>query len=483
MRKIFLVIVNTLFASSSLATDTGATLDAFLKARESRDAEIAQSIWQWAEVGYQEHKSSGLLQEELRAAGFEVTAGIAGMPTAFVASYGKGGPVIALLAEFDALPGITQSALPRRDRLPGKLSGHACGHHLLGAGSVSAAIALRHWLKDNNQAGTIRLYGTPAEEGGDGKVYLTRDGAMAGVDVVLHWHPSSINAALPGNSLSNKKAKFRFSGISAHASAAPHRGRSALDGVEAMNYMVNLMREHVPSDARIHYVITSGGSAPNVVPDFAESYYYVRHKDPKIVAEIFDRLVEASEGAARGTGTRVEHEVIGGVHSLLPNDVLAQAMHTSLSEVGGFEYDESQQVFAEELYTSLGNPRLALGSQSEVQDMRYEEGGVGSTDVSDMSWNIPTTGLRTATWIPGTPAHSWQAIAAGGMSIGYKGMYQASRTLARMAVRLYQDPELLARARAEFEERRGPDYRYVPIVGDRAPPLDYRRGVPGGGDD
>lgn len=453
----------------------------FLAGRAQHDLEVARSIWNWAEVGYQEVKSSALLQKELTDAGFKVETHVAGMPTAFVASYGKGEPVIGILAEFDALPGITQDVSPVRKPISGKLSGHACGHDLFGTASVSAAISLRHWLEKSGKPGTIRLYGTPAEEGGAGKVYMVREGLFKDVSAVLHWHPSDVNSAGLDISLANKNAKFRFRGLSAHASGAPDRGRSALDGVESMNYMVNMMREHVPSDARLHYVITSGGSAPNVVPDFAESYYYVRHADTRIVEEIFNRVVKAAEGAALGTGTTMDYEVIGGVHSILPNETLARVMYAKLSEVGGVNYSPEERAFAEELYKSLSAPNMPLGSERSVQAFDFERPGIGSTDVADVSWNVPTVGLRAATWVPGTSAHSWQAVAAGGMSIGYKGMNNASQVLALMGAELFTNPDLITKARAEFEERRGPDFQYKPVLGDRAPPLDYRRGVPGGG--
>ena len=454
----------------------------FLAGRADHDEEIARSIWNWAEVGYQEVKSSALLQKELVAAGFKVEAGVAGMPTAFVASWGKGEPVIGILAEYDALPGITQDVSPLRKPISGKLSGHACGHHLFGTASISAAIALKDWLQKSGTPGTIRLYGTPAEEGGAGKVYMVRAGLFNDVSTVLHWHPSDVNSAGLDKALANKNAKFRFHGISAHASGAPERGRSALDGIESMDYMVNMMREHVPSDARIHYVITSGGSAPNVVPDFAESYLYVRHPDPHIVEQIFDRIVKAGEGAALGTGTTMDYEVIGGVLSMFPNETLARVMHAKLQQVGGVHYSPEERAFAEQLYSSFSAPNMPFGSETDVQSFDFARPGIGSTDVADISWTVPTVGLRVATWVPGTSAHSWQAVAAGGMGIGYKGMENASQVLALMGQELFAHPELITKARAEFEERRGPDFHYKPMLGDRAPPLDYRRGVPGGGE-
>jgi aminobenzoyl-glutamate utilization protein B len=480
MNKAALCIGLAFLAPPSLAADSGDGLREFLAGRSARDAEIAKSIWDWAEVGYQETKSSGLLQQELKAAGFQVEAGVAAIPTAFVASAGSGKPVIGILAEFDALPGINQDAVPDRQPIAGKNSGHACGHHLFGTASVSAGIAIADWLKKSGTPGTIRVYGTPAEEGGSGKVYMVRAGLFNDVDAVLHWHASDVNFAGIDKALSNKSAKFRFRGLSAHASGAPDKGRSALDGVEAMDYMANLMREHIPSDSRMHYVITSGGSAPNVVPDFAEVYYYVRHMDAKTVQEIFDRLVKISEGAALGTGTTVEHEIIGGTHNLLANETLGRVMNEKLNEIGGFAYSPEEQAFAEKIYATLISPSVELASHEQVQAWDFERPGLGSTDVGDVSWTVPTVGLRTATWVPGTPAHSWQATAAGGMSIGFKGMNVASQTLALTGKELFTRPELIANAKAEFDKRRGPDFKYQPLLGDRAPALDYRKGVPGG---
>jgi aminobenzoyl-glutamate utilization protein B len=472
-----------LLAPAALAADAGDGLRDFLAARAAHDAEVAHSIWEWAEVGYQETKSSALLQQELKDAGFGVEAGVAGIPTAFVATSGSGAPVIGILAEFDALPGINQDAVPDRKPIPGKNAGHACGHNLFGTASVSAGIALADWLKKSGTKGTIRVYGTPAEEGGSGKVYMVRAGLFDGVDAVLHWHASDVNFAGVDKALANKSAKFRFRGLSAHASGAPDKGRSALDGVEAMDMMANMMREHIPSDARLHYVITSGGSAPNVVPDFAEVYYYVRHADAKMVESIFDRLVKISEGAALGTGTTVEHEIIGGTHNLLPNETLARVMNEKLNEVGGFGYTPEEQAFAEKIYATLMSPNVELGSHAAVQPFDFERPGLGSTDVGDVSWTVPTVGLRTATWVPGTSAHSWQATAAGGMSIGYKGMNVASQTLALTGQELFRRPKLLAAAKAEFEKNRGPGFAYRPLLGDRPPALDYRKAAAGGGRD
>lgn len=468
-----LMVAFSFISVASTASADDALLK-FVEARRASDHAVALQLWNWAEVGYQEEQSSARLQKELRDAGFSVKAGVAGMPTAFVAEYGSGKPVIAILAEMDALPGVSQAAVPERSPLRGRLSGHACGHHLFGAGSTSAGIAIKNWMVANRRSGTIRVYGTPAEEGGAGKSYMVREGLFSDVDVALHWHAGDRNAVTNEPTLANKSAKFRFSGVAAHAAAAPERGRSALDGVEAMNFMANLMREHVPEDARLHYIVTRGGDAPNVVPEFAEVFYYVRHRNPMVMAEIFDRLVAVSEAAALGTGTTVKHEVIHGAYSLLPNDVLATAVDVNLRRVGGLTYDATEQAFAEKLFATLGKTDVALGSEREVQPIGRRL-GMGSTDVGDVSWVVPTIGFRTATWVPGTPAHSWQAVAAGGMSIGLKGMENASKILALTATELFTQPELITRARAEFEQRRGAGFAYRSAVGDRAPPLDYRR--------
>lgn len=467
-----LAIALALFGMSVAAADDSVLRT--VEARRAADRAMALELWDWAEVGYQEVQSSARLQKELRDAGFTIRTGVAEMPTAFVAEYGSGKPVIGILAEMDALPGVSQAAVPERSPLRGRISGHACGHHLFGTASTSAGIALKNWLASNRRSGTIRIYGTPAEEGGAGKAYMVRAGLFDDVDVALHWHAGDRNTVTNEPTLANKSAKFRFYGVAAHASAAPERGRSALDAVEAMNFMANLMREHMPEDARMHYIITRGGDAPNVVPEFAEVFYYVRHRNPQVMAELFDRLVKTSEAAALGTGTRVEHEVIHGAFSLLPNDVLANVVDGNLRKVGGITYDAAEQAFAEKLLPTLGKTDIALGSEREIQPIGNRL-GQGSTDVGDVSWTVPTIGFRAATWVPGTPAHSWQAVAAGGMSIGFKGMENASRVLALTAVDLFTQPELIAKARAEFERRRGPDFKYVSAVGGRKPPLDYRR--------
>lgn len=469
MKKILSTIIA--FCLIPLLVSAQDTVLAGLDEKSATYAAVAQEIWQLAEVGYQEHESAARLQTLLADAGFSIEAGVAGIPTAFVASYGEGEPVIGIMGEYDALPGISQAATPERQVVTGQGAGHACGHHLFGTGSAAAAIAVKEWLTSGH-SGTIRFYGTPAEEGGAGKVYMVREGLFDDVDVMLHWHPGDANDASPYTTLANRSAKFRFHGKSAHAAAAPERGRSALDGVEAMNHMVNLLREHVPQETRIHYVITQGGHAPNVIPDFAEVYYYVRHPSAATLEGIWSRVVAAAEGAAMGTGTEMAYEVIHGIHSVLPNHTLANLMHMQLEQVGGVAYDEAERTFASSLQQSFDAPP-SLAQARAIQPIALQATS-GSTDVGDVSWVVPTAGLDAATWVPGTAAHSWQAIAAGGMSIGHKGMMVAAKTMALTAIALMKDPATIAAAKAEFDQLRGEDFVYKPLLGDRDPPLDYR---------
>ncbi|MDO7851229.1 amidohydrolase [Hymenobacter convexus] len=443
-----------------------------LQAHYAEYQKVAQRIWGFAEVGYKETKSSALLQEELRKNGFAVQAGVADIPTAFVATYGSGQPVIGILAEYDALPGLAQQAVADKTAIAGQDAGHGCGHNLFGTASVATGIALKKLLKEGKLHGTVKVYGCPAEEGGSGKVYLVRAGLFQGVDAVLHWHPASQNATMVGKYIANTSAKFRFHGIAAHAAAAPERGRSALDGVEAMDHMVNMMREHVPQETRIHYVITGGGKAPNVVPDFAEVYYYVRHPNRAEVQAVFERVVKAAEGAALGTGTTMDYEIIGGTHDLLVNETLAHALQRNLEQVGGVAYTAEEAAFAQKIQASLGVPAPPVAQAAAIEPYQMRSLG-GSSDVGDVSYVVPTVGLSAATWVPGTPAHSWQAVACSGKEIGTKGLMVAAKTMTLTAIDLFTSPDLLAKAKAELAQQVG-SYVYKPLLGDRKPALNYR---------
>ncbi len=456
-------------------SDAATPILAALDAKSGHYAEVAKSIWGFAEVGYQEYRSSAMLRGELAAAGFRVDSGVAGIPTAFTATYGSGKPVIGIVGEFDALPGLSQDAAPDKHPIAEGAPGHGCGHHLFGTASTAAAIAVKEWMAANKIAGTVRFYGTPAEEGGSGKVYMVRDGLFDDVDAVVAWHPGDANSVDANSVLANVSAKFRFRGVSAHAAGAPDKGRSALDAVEAMDNMVNMMREHVPQETRIHYVITNGGRAPNVVPDFAEVYYYARHNDMRVLGEIWDRIVNAAKGAAMGTGTTMDMELIGATWNVLPNEYLSHLQYQRLERVGGYQYTPEELAFAQKLRTSLQGNLPPIENASMVLPWEGGKVDMASSDMGDVSWKVPTVQLSAATWVPGTPAHSWQAVAAGGTSIGAKGMMVAAKTMTLTAMALFTDSTHIQKARAEFDQRRGPGFVYKTRLEGRKPALDYRK--------
>ena len=366
--------------------------------------------------------------------------------------------------------------MPERRPLRAGGPGHGCGHHLFGTASTAAAIALKQWMQANNVKGTIRMIGTPAEEGGAGKVYMVRDGVFNDVDAVIAWHPGDDNSVTGERTMANISGKFRFHGVSAHAAAAPERGRSALDAVEAMDVMTNMLREHIPDGSRIHYIITNGGKAPNVVPDEAEVYYVVRHVEMTIVKDIWNRVVNAAKGAALGTGTTYDLQLVGSVYSLLPNETLAKVQQRALEKVGGFTYTPEERAFAERLQKSDAFTAVPLETVAKVKPLSIGAAGAASTDVGDVSWVVPTVQLSAATWVPGTAAHSWQAVAAGGTTIGYKGMMVAAKTMALTGADLFSTPATIAAAKAELDTKRGPAFKYETALGSQPPQLDYRKG-------
>ncbi|MRX46908.1 amidohydrolase [Pedobacter puniceum] len=473
--KLYLILLFCLFYKFTLGQDK-----ALIKLKNQVSLEVdknfisykadAQQLYQYAELGYKEYRSSALLKNRLKTNGFKVDT-VLQIPTAFVATYGTGKPVIAILAEYDALPGFSQEVSPYKSVKDSQSNGHACGHHLFGVGSVAAGLEIKKLIEQGKLKGTIKIYGCPAEEGGSGKVYLVRDGYFKDVDIAFHWHPASRNRVITTDALANISAKFRFKGVSSHASASPQKGRSALDGVEAMNYMVNMMREHIPQESRIHYVITDGGKAPNVVPDYAEVYYYVRHPDKENVKALFERIVSCAKGAALGTETAVEYEIIGGTHDLLINVSLAKLMYQNLEKVGGLTYTKEEFKFAQELSKSLQR-ELTVPEKIEAFSLAKESTN-GSTDVGDVSYIVPTVGVNTATWIPGTSAHSWQAVACGGTDFAIRATSNAIKTLVYTAIDLYQNTKHIETAKIEFNKAIG-SYQYKPLLGDRKPALNYR---------
>ena len=432
---------------------------------------LQKRIFNYAETGYKEFKSAEQWTDFLESQGFTVERGVAGIPTAFVATYGNGGPVIGMMAEYDAIAGMSQDTVPYRKVLVPGAPGHACGHNLLGTGSIAGAVAVSKWLAAGHN-GTVKLFGCPAEEGGGGKAYMMREGVFDGLDAMLDWHPDTRNTVNKTSGLANVQVQFTFKGISSHASGAPEAGRSALDAVEAFDHMMNLMREHVPQTSRIHYVITDGGKAPNVVPDRASVKYYFRSPSREIVKDLLARALKAAEGAAMGTGTTMEYELLSGNYERLPNEEMASLVMRSLQKVGGIRLDAREMEFAHAMVTESGIDAALIDKLAVVvppADEGYE--AYVSSDVGNVTWAVPTGSFRYACFVPGGVGHSWQQVSSGGTTIGTKGAIGAAKVLYLSAVELLTDAKVLSAVRSEFLQRRGDDFKFEPMMGNRRPPF------------
>jgi aminobenzoyl-glutamate utilization protein B len=435
---------------------------------------VNQDIWTYAELGLQEYRSAARLVEVLKKAGFRVREGVSNMPTAFVAECGAGRPIIGILAEYDALPELSQEIAPERKLVPGRLAGHGCGHCALGTAAVGAALAVKAAQDRYGLKGTLRVYGTPAEETVIGKVYMTLDGQFQDLDACLHWHPSTKNAVSYMSSKAVISTKFTFTGLPAHASASPEKGRSALKGVELMNIGVNYMREHVKETSRIHYVITNGGAQPNVVPATAEVWYYCRGNTHEDTEYLFDWIKEIAEAAAKMTRTKVAMHVDTDCHEIIPNLPLSQVIARNFERIGPPSFSAADIAFARQLQTPL-QAEFGLREEKPLHDTIEElpaqpTVNAGSTDVGDISWHVPTGGLSTVCFAAGSPGHSWQNVAAIGSPIGHKGMMVAAKVLALSAVDLLQDGKAIEVARADFQKRmKGRNYTTEIPKGQRAP--------------
>lgn len=467
-------IVLLLLAAAASAAENKPAMLAKMDAGAAHYGDVSRKIWEFAELGYKENKSAELLKAELRGAGFQLEENVAGIPTAFTATFGQGKPVIGIMGEYDALPGLSQDTTPDRKPVAEGAPGHACGHNLLGAASLFAAITIKDWMAQNKIAGTLRYYGTPAEEGGGGKLYMIRSGAFKDVDVVLSWHPADSNGASLRSSLAIIEAKFKFYGKAAHAAAAPDAGRSALDGLMISANAIEFLREHVPDSTRIHYIVSKGGAAPNIVPDYAELFLYARHPSMPVLDKIWDRIINCAKAGALASDTRMEMELIDSSYNTLPNDALAVLGNRNMQLAGGVKYTPEEEAFAEAIRKTLPDRGKPLGSQEKVEPPS-EGTGVASTDAGDVSWNYPMLELHAATFVPGVPAHTWQAAACAGMTIGRKGMVVAAKGLALSAMDLFTDPNLVDAAKTSFAKRRaGIEYRSR-VPADHKPPLDYRQ--------
>ena len=433
-----------------------------------------QDIWAFAELGLEEHRSAARLMKILKTAGFKVEEEVSGMPTAFVAEYGSGKPIIGILAEYDALPELSQQVTGVRKFAEGRTAGHGCGHCALGTGAVGAALAARKVYDKHKLTGTIRVYGTPAEETLIGKVFMTLDGQFDDLDACLHWHPGTKNRVQYSSSKAMISAKFTFAGLPAHASVSPDKGRSALDGVELMNVGSNFMREHVKENSRIHYVITNGGRQPNVVPATAQVWYYVRADAHTDVEVNFGWLTEIAEGAAKMSRTKLLMHVDTDCHETIPNLPLSKLILKNFERVGPPKFDAADLELAKQLQAPL-RADFGLKNPKPLEDAiealpATPDKDAGSTDVGDISWHVPTSGLSTACFAAEAPGHSWQNVAAIGSPIGHKGMMVAAKVLALSLVDLLQAPEAIKDARADFQERMK-DRKYTTSIpkGEKAP--------------
>ncbi|MDY6817743.1 MAG: amidohydrolase [Halobacteriales archaeon] len=444
--------------------------------------ELARTIWDNPELSLEEYESAAWLQEALGTAGFEIETGVAGMETAFVARYGDGDPVIGTLGEFDALPDLSQRRSADREPIEEGAPGHGCGHNLFGVASLGGAIAIKRAIERGEISGTVVYYGTPAEEIGVGKPFMVEAGAFEDVDAIISWHPGWYNSASKGSCLAVDSLVFEFTGEASHAGAAPEAGRSALDAVQLMNMGVEFMREHVPDDARIHYAIENAGAAPNVVDPEASVWYYVRAPERSTVKELSAWVREIADGAATMTQTEVDVDFRGGNYNVLSNNTLADVIEDTMFELDGFEFTGDAELAAD-LRDSLGDvssqvDRLPEAHATEAADAAmytdavetHDDGVVGSysTDTGSVSWNVPVGRFRAATWPVGTPAHSWQAVAASG-SVGLDAAVFAAKVIAGSMYELFTDEATLEAAIEEFEAERATMEYEVPLPEDADP--------------
>jgi aminobenzoyl-glutamate utilization protein B len=415
---------------------------------------VAGHIWNYAETALLETKSAQELSAFIEGHGFSVTRGVADMPTAFVATFGSGKPVIGILGEFDALPGLSQKAgSPSKEALVEGASGHGCGHNLFGVASAGAAIAIKETMEKHNLRGTIKFFGCPAEETVVGKVYMAKAGLFNSLDICLDWHPGPENEVSLDTTSASNNFEVTFHGVSAHAAAAPWDGRSALDAVELMDVGANFLREHVHPTVRIHYVIPDGGKVPNVVPDYAKVWYYVRGKDRPEVDEVYQRVLKIADGADMMAGTSHEVYLITGVYNKLVNRVVARVLHKNLELVGAPQFTPQEQALARGIQRSLGKAEEGMATQIRPLEEPQGYSGGASTDVADVSWIVPTATLGTACWPLGAPAHSWAVTTCSGSSIGFQGMVTAAKTIAAAGIETLTDPKIIQDARAEFQQQ------------------------------
>lgn len=474
---------------------------AFLEEHRQQFSKISDQIWDYAETAFEEYQSADCLCHALEEFGFQVERGIAGIQTAFCATYGSGGPVIGILGEYDALFQMSQTpGVPTKQEQKSGGSGHGCGHNMLGTASLAAAVAVKQYLEENNIPGTVKYFGCPGEEGGSGKTFMVREGAFEDVDIALTWHPSYANAVMDVSLLANYQIRYKFKGTASHAAATPHLGRSALDAVELMNVGVNFLREHIIPQARIHYAITdAGGMSPNVVQPKAEVLYLIRAPKTAQVEEIYQRVNKIAQGAAMMTETEVEIEFVKACSNIVPNKTLFAAMYQNMQEIGVPSYEPAEQMLAGQMAATLTpqtfdkSPLAALSAEDARAVMAQIQGKAlcdfiapfhketpskvlpGSSDVGDVSWVVPTGQIVTACYALGTPNHSWQLVSQGKNSVAHKGLLYAAKVIAGTAIDALTDESLIAAAKQELKQQLAGEEYICPI------PKDVKAKPPGAG--
>lgn len=432
--------------------------------------ELSDQIWAFAETALREYQSSAVLKEYAESQGFEVTGGVAGMPTAFTARYGTGRPVIGIMGEYDALPGLSQQASAVKSPFIERAAGHGCGHNLLGAASLGAAVAIKQLIASGSLQGTVIFFGTPAEESVGGKTYMIREGLFDDVDVALAWHPDFMIKADTASSQAMVEIRIQFKGQAAHAAYDPWNGRSALDALELTTFAINQLREHVKPSVRMHYTITDGGNVPNVIPEHAGLWLWLRDSTHDGVNELISRARKIVEGAAIATDTTGELKVTTGDYEMLSNIAGARLIQRNFEWLGPLQFDQSEIDFAHQLQKATGKEQLGMNTTAEPFDDNPGDPEGGSTDVANVSWTVPTLHLLVATAPIATPWHAWPVVAAGGMSIGHKGMLYAAKSLAATMVDLYMDADARAAIRTEWLEDKGGRV-YKPFLADGPPPI------------
>ena len=467
-----LIVLFTLNAFSQKTKDLKSAVIQDIEDQKENLIDISDKIWEAAEVAFRETISSETLIEYAKENGFSVQQGVADTPTAFVATYGSGSPVIGILGEFDALPGISQKPVPYKDPLIEGGSGHGCGHNIFGTASLGAAIALKNLIEEGKLEGTIKFFGTPAEEKFFGKLWMVRAGVFDDLDVCLDWHPSATTGADAQSSLALVDFLVEFYGQSAHASSDPWNGRSASDALELYTHGINALREHVKPTVRIHYHIQDAGKVVNVVPDYSRIWVRVRDSKRDGMTEVYDRVKAMAEGAAILANVEYKASLISGIHEILPNVAGGKAMYKNLQTLGEIEYTDDEIAFAHQIQEATEKPLLGIdGSIQPWEDPREHPGG-GSTDVGDVSFVVPVVRMRATIAPIGTPWHSWAVVASGATSIGHKGLVYASKALAMTGVDLFTNESLIRKIKKEFKNRKG-DYVYKGLLPEGPPPLDY----------